>query len=75
MTREQSRAEIALLDAKNQLSLLTVWNVIDDIYDGFQLKRCETCKYSTVTVNEDFFCEGLLQTFNHDFFCSAWESK
>jgi hypothetical protein len=72
MTREE---------AKDRYSgIPIVFQVIDSIYDDFDARTCESCKYWGYSTKESMYedCNfGLIDhSYNPDSFgCSQWESK
>lgn len=56
--------------------------VIDKIFDDFESRKCENCKYGKPILNNRISCENGLLSFSYvaltldkDFGCNKWKSK
>ena len=79
MTREE-----ALNKLLGGLTIDGVINLIDDIYNDFESRTCESCKYhySTGECSELFIdvigeydADTILMHTSDDFSCNKWEKK
>ncbi len=80
MTRDEAKKEWA----KTHPLDLDLDSVIDVIYDDFENRTCENCKYNKKQDNFMIFCDKemcqdnskmMWHSFTKDFYCKYWESK
>ena len=80
MTRKEAKSRLNLLlnEGKNPYEL------VDAIYDEFDSRTCENCKYSNITLISDvMLCDKKVSAthgtwkseINKDFGCNQWEKK
>lgn len=80
MTRDEAKQEWAKVHPLD----LDLDSVIDVIYDDFENRTCENCKYNKKQDNFMIFCDKemcqdnskmMWHSFTKDFYCKYWESK
>jgi len=72
MTREESKEKLWATGRINTLSKVECNELINEIYDDFESRTCESCNASDYG---NSFCLKLGIRVTKDFLCNKWEAK
>ena len=72
MTREEAQDEIRRAIDGWKIKQRELRQIINEIYDSFESRTCENCKYST---NDNWVCDAGIGRPSKDFGCLNFDIK
>ena len=82
MTRDDYKVKDTMIFEESQEDSIN--SIIDNIFDDFESRTCENCKYNKEQDDFMIFCDKemcqdgskmMWHSFTKDFCCNKWESK